>query len=385
TATKECYENGTWAPAVYNACVLETNRKEHPFDDMYTTKTVSVRLIYDVGFSVTTVVLILALAIFLNFRSLRCLRNSIHCNLIMSFIFSNITWLTVHNTLNEVTTGAPKWVCKLFMAAITYFHTVPFYWMFVEGLYLFTIVVWAFSAQKIRLWYYMIIGWVTPFFITVAWVVMKETYDEKTCWLHSGTSVDYIIHGPVFLFLATNVFFIVAIIWVLVTKMKASNTLETRQSRKAVRATVVLVPLLGLTYILFIKPPFDDRILNSIFQHVNALLQSTQGLLVAIFYCFLNGEVRSLLRQRLNALQDSRTLSRYTKSSFFGSPRRSSCYAVALTTCNGKGVTPKGSVNSKGSRVGETETEASALMIEKVGNTSEVTPLSDRLSTDTNV
>ncbi|BFZ02239.1 hypothetical protein BsWGS_05278 [Bradybaena similaris] len=155
--------------------------------------------------------------------------------------------------------------------------------------------------------------------------------------------------------------------------------------RKAVKATIVLVPLLGVTYILFIKPPFDGDILNSIFQHANALLQSTQGFVVAVFYCFLNGEVRSLLRQRLNALQDSRTLSRYTKSSFFGSPRRSSCYAMALTTCNGKAGNSKGSVNSKASRVGETETEASALMLDKVSNASEMTPLGRRLSGDTNV
>ncbi|BFZ02240.1 hypothetical protein BsWGS_05279 [Bradybaena similaris] len=68
SATKECYENGTWAPAVYNACVLANPRKEHPYDHMYTMKTISIRIIYDVGFSVSTVVLILALAIFLNFR-----------------------------------------------------------------------------------------------------------------------------------------------------------------------------------------------------------------------------------------------------------------------------------------------------------------------------
>ena len=61
--------------------------------------------------------------------------------------------------------------------------------------------------------------------------------------------------------------------------------------RKAVRATTILLPLLGLTYVLMITSPGKDRISVSIYVYFNAVLQSTQGLVVAICYCFVNGEV----------------------------------------------------------------------------------------------
>lgn len=70
---------------------------------------------------------------------------------------SLLTYILTYLLCNTQT--CPQWICKLLVAATTYFHTCPFYWMFVEGLYLFTIVVWAFSTQKLRLWYYLIIGW----------------------------------------------------------------------------------------------------------------------------------------------------------------------------------------------------------------------------------
>jgi hypothetical protein len=59
-----------------------------------------------------------------------------------------------------------------------------------------------------------------------------------------------------------------------------------------VRATTILLPLLGLTYVLMITSPGDDVTSTRIYGYVNAILQSTQGLVVAVCYCFMNGEVR---------------------------------------------------------------------------------------------
>ena len=52
-----------------------------------------------------------------------------------------------------------QWVCKLKVTVINYLHCTNFFWMFVEGLYLFSMVVWAFSASKIKHWHYIIVGW----------------------------------------------------------------------------------------------------------------------------------------------------------------------------------------------------------------------------------
>jgi len=46
--------------------------------------------------------------------------------------------------------------------------------------------------------------------------------------------------------------------------------------RKAVKATVILFPLLGITYVLFIMPPSDHRKVQVTFKYINAVLQSFQ-------------------------------------------------------------------------------------------------------------
>jgi hypothetical protein len=41
-----------------------------------------------------------------------------------------------------------------------------FFWMTIEALYLITVIVAAYSANKIRLWWYLITGWGTFFLFT---------------------------------------------------------------------------------------------------------------------------------------------------------------------------------------------------------------------------
>nr|KAG5693768.1 hypothetical protein BaRGS_032452 [Batillaria attramentaria] len=200
------------------------------------------------------------------------------------------------------------WVCKTKVTIYQYLHMTNFFWMFVEGLYLFSMVVWAFSAGKIKHWHYVIVG-------------------SDGC----------------------NLVFLATIIWVLVTKLRATNSLEIRQYRKAVRATLVLFPLLGLTYLLvFYMPASKESQFYRVMSYINAVLHTMQGLTIAIFYCFLNGEVQTLLRKKLSSIQDSRGLfTRHTKSSFIASPARSNCHALSMTSCNGRqpnGTQPKDKV-----------------------------------------
>ncbi|XP_071546579.1 corticotropin-releasing factor receptor 1-like isoform X2 [Panulirus ornatus] len=68
--------------------------------------------------------------------------------------------------------------------------------------------------------------------------------------------------------------------------------------RKAIRATVVLFPLLGITNLLFAVNPGDNGHLEGAYMLTNAILQSSQGVIVSVLYCFLNSEVRDLLRKR---------------------------------------------------------------------------------------
>jgi hypothetical protein len=46
--------------------------------------------------------------------------------------------------------------------------------------------------------------------------------------------------------------------------------------RKAVRATVVLLPLLGISYVIFITNPGESNVSKLLFVYFNSVLQSTQ-------------------------------------------------------------------------------------------------------------
>ncbi|XP_042877940.1 calcitonin receptor-like [Penaeus japonicus] len=67
-------------------------------------------------------------------------------------------------------------------------------------------------------------------------------------------------------------------------------------SQKAIKATVVLFPLLGTTNLLFAVNPGDKG--EGAYMVTNALLQSSQGVFVSVLYCFLNTEVRKVVQKR---------------------------------------------------------------------------------------
>ncbi|WAQ93516.1 CRFR2-like protein [Mya arenaria] len=272
-ATKYCNSNGTWASkAIYDLCIPE----EEPLPmDQEVNHLMAIRVIYNVGFSVSTLALVVALYIFLYFRSLRCLRNSIHCHLIVTFIVKNILWIIMRHVLTYLQQPAHAWVCKTLISLFNFATATNFFWMFVEGLYLHVIIVWTFSADKIRLSYLLLIGWGMPALNIVAWVIVKSRLEEKG-------------------------------------------------EKKAVKATIILFPLLGITYVLFIISPSDHPQVKLVFNIINAVLQSFQGLLVAVFYCFLNGEVKGVLKKRISRFNDARTLStKFTRASYGGWTRNS--------------------------------------------------------------
>ncbi|KAK3553131.1 hypothetical protein QTP86_031709, partial [Hemibagrus guttatus] len=205
--------------------------------------------------------------------------------------------------------GMKIW-CRLVTAAYNYFHVTNFFWMFGEGCYLHTAIVLTYSTDKLRKWMFICIGWCIPFPIIVAWAIGKLYYDNEKCWFgkRAGVYTDYIYQGPMILVLLINFIFLFNIVRILMTKLRASTTSETIQYRKAVKATLVLLPLLGITYMLFFVNPGEDEISQIVFIYFNSFLESFQGFFVSVFYCFLNSEVRSAVRKRWHRWQDKHSI-----------------------------------------------------------------------------
>ncbi|XP_029639676.1 corticotropin-releasing factor receptor 2 isoform X2 [Octopus sinensis] len=309
-ATRVCDENGTWnEKANYTSCftddykinvtsILAFNEENHRnISDLI------INIIYHFGFCISTVALAVAFCIFSGFRNLRCLRNKIHCHLIMSFILRNIIWLAMRHSIEHVAVHKPhlEWLCKALVTAFNYFQSTNFYWMFVEGLHLHMIVVWTYSSEKLQLWHFKLIGWGIPLPLILVWALLKAHFENNSCWIAVPMSnFDYIHCVPVFLVLFANVIFFISIIWILIVKLRMANSPEAVDYRKAVKGALVLLPLLGITYVMFILQPSASSISSVILIYTDTILQSFQGLFVAVFYCFLNSEVRHTIQMKLN-------------------------------------------------------------------------------------
>uniref|UniRef100_F6YUC9 UTP25, small subunit processor component n=1 Tax=Xenopus tropicalis TaxID=8364 RepID=F6YUC9_XENTR len=261
------------------------------------------------GHCISVLALVIAFLLFLCLRSIRCLRNIIHWNLITTFILRNIMWFLLQMIDHRIHESNEVW-CRCITTIYNYFVVTNFFWMFVEGCYLHTAIVMTYSTDKLRKWVFLFIGWCIPSPIIVTWAVCKLFYENEQCWIgkEPGKYIDYIYQGPVILVLLINFVFLFNIVRILMTKLRASTTSETIQYRKAVKATLVLLPLLGITYMLFFVNPGEDDVSQIVFIYFNSFLQSFQGFFVSVFYCFLNGEVRSAARKRWHRWQDHHSL-----------------------------------------------------------------------------
>ncbi|KAL8175999.1 UNVERIFIED_CONTAM: Corticotropin-releasing factor receptor 1 [Gekko kuhli] len=155
------------------------------------------------GHCISLGALLVAFVLFMRLRSIRCLRNIIHWNLITAFILRNATWFVVQLTMNpDVHESNVPW-CRLVTAAYNYFHVTNFFWMFGEGCYLHTAIVLTYSTDKLRKWMFICIGWCIPFPIIIAWAIGKLYYDNEKCWFgkRAGIYTDYIYQGPMILVL----------------------------------------------------------------------------------------------------------------------------------------------------------------------------------------
>ncbi|CAN8021908.1 unnamed protein product [Ixodes persulcatus] len=338
-ATRDCWPNGTWADrSDYSNC-------RPLLDGISTTKIDETMLCY-IGYSLSFAALTVAIWIFSFYRDLRCSRNTIHVNLMVTYLLISITWIITASLQSQQWPSFQKAACFLYIV-LTYLMGTNFFWMFVEGLYLYILVVKTFSVDAVRMHVYVFIGWGIPALIVCVWALTKAYLSpnhndpnlaEGMCIWQLRDIYDCIFIAPVMLVLLINIIFLGGIMWVLITKLKAATTAESQQYRKAAKALLVLIPLLGVTYILVIWKPAQKEA-RAIFTYLQVALLPTQGFTVAVLYCFMNGDVRKAVRHHVEQWQTMRAVKksngrRRSSTYKFGEPvsSRKRGSAVSFTT-----------------------------------------------------
>ena len=149
--SRDCQEDGTWwtHPSSNRTWSNYTTCLDHDDFDFRS----NVLLLGDVGNCLSLVFLLLALVIFTYNRSLHCGRNTVHINMFISIICSNISWLLWnHVVINNSDTWSdnPLW-CRMFNSVMTYFTISTYFWMMCEGAYLQMVLFDTFDNDKSRL------------------------------------------------------------------------------------------------------------------------------------------------------------------------------------------------------------------------------------------
>ncbi|XP_026314057.1 calcitonin gene-related peptide type 1 receptor-like [Hyposmocoma kahamanoa] len=305
-AHKECTANGTWFRhpdtnlvwSNYTTCVVEDTMSD-------------VVTVYEIGYGISLLALLLSLAILIYFKNLRCARITVHMNLFASFAANNVLWLCVYELVMKdpyTMSNSPVW-CRALNALLQYVLVTNYMWMLCEGIYLHTVLVHAFVSERKLLRALLAVGWLSPVVSVIVYVARRLTGSDKLCWIDFDE--DELRPELAVLALAAillNLAFLMNIVRVLCTKLRAGGALGAGAARPsatalhALRATCLLAPLLGLQYLLIPIRPERSSSWWRAYEYASALSISPQGLCVAVLYCFCNGEVLAQLRRRWRVL-----------------------------------------------------------------------------------
>ena len=89
----------------------------------------------------------------------------------------------------------------------------------------------------------------------------------------------------------------------MVSKLHSKTAIDLdRRHYRAAKALVIIMPVLGLTYLLTLLGPSarDRPTAYKVFQAIRAALLSSQGAVITLPYCYLNTEVQGILMMHWN-------------------------------------------------------------------------------------
>ncbi|XP_054698957.1 glucagon receptor-like isoform X1 [Grus americana] len=291
---------------------------------------VSFKVLYTVGYSLSLLTLVSALLILTVFRKLRCTRNYIHANLFASFGL-RATSVMVKDALLEKRWGmevvqVADWEallsheaalgCRAAQVLMQYCILANHYWFLVEAVYLYKLLIGAVFSEKNYYRLYLYLGWGTPVVFVVPWMAAKYLKENAECWaLNENMAYWWIIRIPILLASLINLLIFMRILKVILAKLRANqkgyadyklrpSVLAARgvplHSFSLAKATLTLIPLFGIHEVVFIFATDEQTtgILRYVKVFFTLFLNSFQGFLVAVLYCFANKEVKSEMKKK---------------------------------------------------------------------------------------
>ncbi|GLD54728.1 vasoactive intestinal polypeptide receptor 1 isoform X1 [Lates japonicus] len=230
--------------------------------------------------------------------------------------------------------------CKAVIVFFQYCIMASFFWLLVEGLYLHALLAVSFFSERKYFWAYILIGWGGPTIFITAWSIAKAYYNDVGCWdIIENTDVFWwIIKTPILASILMNFILFICIIRILRQKINCPDIgrNESNQYSRLAKSTLLLIPLFGINFIVFAFIP--EQVKTELRLVFDLILGSFQGFVVAVLYCFLNGEVQGEIKRKWRRWHLQRYMGSDTKYQHpsIGSSNNFSTQITMLTRCSPK-------------------------------------------------
>lgn len=278
--------------------------------------------------SLSVILLLPAIGLFLYYRQLRIQqRIKIHINLFTALLVScivGICWDSLvrydrltHRDGEHSLEHKNQPACKALHIMLNFSRTTTYFWMLCEAYFLHRVLVKAFRPPKHLIGYY-IFGWGVPVVLSIIYALLRKFLsDDNRCWnpLPSGSKAKilWVIYIPTIICNVLSLIFLLNILRILCRQL-SSVPQEQNNYWKALKATFVLIPLFGIHQFFMIYRPNSNQNGFKAFQIASAILINSQGIIISLIYCYLNGEVISHLQLSWVKLKNSRKISESRKS-----------------------------------------------------------------------
>ncbi|XP_064390034.1 adhesion G protein-coupled receptor L3-like [Halichondria panicea] len=281
------------------------------------TELLALQIVSYIGCAISLICLLATIIFFVVMGSelFRKVHYFIHLNLSISLFLGYLMFVAGIETAR-----ANHGACVFVAVWLHYFFLASFSWMLCEGIMLYLMLVVVFSKLSEKWWFFLLVGYglpVIPVVITVA--VSTAGYGVYTegilnyCWLPTSNGVIWGFVGPMLAIIMVNlVFLVIALVTVfraargsvkrgrtITGKRRESESMDISERKtlfvKLLTSTLVLLPLLGVTWILGIFTVNDN---TTLFAWLFTIINSLQGLFIFFFHVVRSDKVWNSSRAR---------------------------------------------------------------------------------------
>ncbi|XP_062852533.1 cadherin EGF LAG seven-pass G-type receptor 1 [Trichomycterus rosablanca] len=262
------------------AVLMDISKREH--GDVLPLKIVTYATV-----SASLLALLITFILLAILHKLRSNLLSIHKNLVAALFFSELVFLIGINQTDN------PFVCTVIAILLHFFYMCTFAWMFVEGLHIYRMLTEMRNINHGHMRFYYAIGWGIPAIITgLAVGLDPQGYGNPDfCWLSVHDTLIWSFAGPIAVVVLVNI-----VIFVMAAKASCGRRRRSMQKSGAIpalRMAFLLLLLISATWLLGLMAVNSDVM---IFHYLFAGFSCLQGILIFLFHCLLNKEVRKNLK-----------------------------------------------------------------------------------------